>query len=322
MTEPSSKHPHLSKYTEKFIYKISSVSSTPMYELTPDEARSFLTELQLQSPVETNAGISDTRINTDYEPLSIRVIRPKDKPSEKLPAIFYLHGGGWILGDKDTHNTLICKLAEYSQSAVIFPQYSRSPELSYPVAIDQCFNVLKYISENPEEFNIDNDRIALAGDSAGGNMAAVLALMAKNNNINLKYLALFYPVTNADMNTKSYNDFKDGPWLSKKAMEWFWNAYVPDKQMRSSVYISPLKSNEAELSSLPSTLVITAENDVLRDEGEDFARKLANAGVNVYSIRVNFAIHDFLMLNALYQTTETNDTLFIAGNLIKHYVYA
>jgi len=324
MSSPSSKHPHLSIGAEKFIYKLESVNSTPLYELSPEEAREFLKDLQIHSEVETNADIEDKKVITDYGQINLRIARPK-VGDKKLPAILYLHGGGWILGNRETHNTLICKLVQYSGAAVILPEYSLSPEYAYPTALEESFSVLKYMCQNAEEFNIDNSRVAIAGDSAGGNMAAVVSMMVKNDmdcDIDLKCQALFYPVTSADMNTKSYNEFKDGPWLTKKAMEWFWDAYVPDKKVRGSAYISPLSASEGELVGLPPALIITAENDVLRDEGEAYAENLGKAGVRAVNFRVNNTIHDFMMLNALYETCETTAAVYSAGQLIKHFLYS
>lgn len=172
---------------------------------------------------------------------------------------------------------------------------------------------------NPDDLNIDENRIAIAGDSAGGNMAAVTALKAKNlKGPKILFQCLFYPVTNADMDTKSFDDFKDGPWLTKKAMEWFWNAYVPEKKLREDPYISPLKADIDDLKGLPPALIISVENDVLRDEGEAYARKLDVAGVDVLNVRVNGTIHDFLMLNALSDTPQAKGALELACKVLKH----
>ena len=316
------KNSNLSRNVEKFIYKFETLYSKPLYELTPNEARNFLDDLQNQTSIAANSKIRDRMTDTGYGQINVRIVSPQNI-HEKLPAILYLHGGGWILGNKTTHNYMIRILSEYSKSIVIFPEYSLSPEAAYPVAINQIYSLLKLIYNNSEEFNIDKNRIAIAGDSAGGNMAAVITIMNKReDNIPLKYQALFYPVASSDMNTKSYKDFHNGPWLSKKAMEWFWDAYAPDKQIRSSIYISPLNSSIDELQGLPDTLIITAENDVLRDEGEEYARKLDRAGINVTSVRIGGTIHDFLMLNALKNTNETKDTLYMAGKLIERALYS
>lgn len=317
MTTPSSKHPYLSFETQDFIDKLNSENSKPLYELLPQEARIVLDDLQSLYPTDIEADITDKTISTLTGNIDIRIVRPVGN-IEKLPAIVYIHGGGWILGGTKSHDTLIRKLAHCTKSVVIFPVYSRSPEAVYPTAVNECYSVLEYISKNPEEFNINENKIAVAGDSAGGNMATVLAMKAqKENGPKICFQALFYPVTDASMNTKSYSDFKDGPWLSKKAMEWFWDAYMPDKSLREDPLISPLKAEIDDLKGLPPALVITDENDVLRDEGEAYARKLNQAGVKVISARINGTIHDFMMLNALSNTQPTKGAFALAGKIIK-----
>ncbi len=317
MSEANSKLPNLTAETEEFISKIEAADGQPLYKMTPQEARNFLENLQSQTHKEISANTTDTTILTEAGNVDIRVVKPQHT-EEKLPVILYLHGGGWILGGKESFDMLIKKLAVFTNSTVIFPDYSRSPEVQYPTALNEIYAVLEYIFQNPEEFNIDPQRIAIAGDSAGANMATVTALRAINKNgPKILFECLFYPVTNSDMDTKSYDLFKDGPWLTKKAMEWFWDAYVPDKKLRDDVYISPLKAEEEELSMLPSTLIITAENDVLRDEGEAYARKLDSAGVDVLNVRINGTIHDFLMLNALADTLPARGAMALACTMLK-----
>ena len=319
MTNPSSKNPYLSLETKNIIDKLASEDSKPLYKLQPEEARLVLNDLQALFPIDIEAEVQNRTISTiSAGNIDIKIVRPKCNTEEKLPVILYLHGGGWILGNAKTHDTLIKKLAICTKSVVIFPEYSKSPEAIYPTAINQCYAVLEYIKQNPLEFNINENKIAVAGDSAGGNMATVLALKAKQENgPHICLQALFYPVTDASMDTKSYNDFKDGPWLSKKAMEWFWEAYVPEKSLRNNPHISPLKAELNTLKGLPPTLIITAENDVLRDEGEEYARKLNQAGVKVINARINGTIHDFMMLNALSDTQPTKGAFALAGKIIK-----
>ena len=317
MSEANSKLPNLTAETEEFISKIEAADGQPLYKMTPQEARNFLENLQSQTHKEISANTTDTTILTEAGNVDIRVVKPQHT-EEKLPVILYLHGGGWILGGKESFDMLIKKLAIFTNSTVIFPDYSRSPEVQYPTALNEIYAVLEYIFQNPEEFNIDPERIAIAGDSAGANMATVTALRAINKNgPKILFECLFYPVTNSDMDTKSYDLFKDGPWIRKKAMEWFWEAYVPDKKLRDDIYISPLKAEEEDLSKLPRTLIITAENDVLRDEGEAYARKLDSAGVDVLNVRINGTIHDFLMLNALADTLPARGAMALAGTMLK-----
>lgn len=318
MTEANSKLPNLTTKTEDFISMLENKDAKPLYKMTPEQARQFLDNLQKETHKDILADVKDTQIFTENKnSIALRIIRPANN-NEKLPAIIYLHGGGWVMGGKESFDMLIKQLAINTNSVVIFPEYSRSPEAKYPVALKEIYSVLEYIYENPDEFNIDNDSIAIAGDSAGANMATVTALKAKNQNgPKLKFQCLFYPVTNADMDTKSYDLFKDGPWLSKKAMEWFFEAYAPDKESQNDIYVSPLKADEEDLKGLPPTLIITAENDVLRDEGEAYARKLDSAGVDVLNIRINGTIHDFLMLNALSDTQCAKGALNLACNMLK-----
>lgn len=318
MTEANSKLPNLTTKTEDFISMLENKDAKPLYKMTPEQARQFLDNLQKETHKDVPTDVKDTQIFTENKnSIALRIIRPANN-NEKLPAIIYLHGGGWVMGGKESFDMLIKQLAINTNSVVIFPEYSRSPEAKYPVALKEIYSVLEYIYENPDEFNIDNDSIAIAGDSAGANMATVTALKAKNQNgPKIKFQCLFYPVTNADMDTKSYDLFKDGPWLSKKAMEWFFEAYAPDKESRNDIYVSPLKADEEDLKGLPPTLIITAENDVLRDEGEAYARKLDSAGVDVLNIRINGTIHDFLMLNALSDTQCAKGALNLACNMLK-----
>ena len=317
MSLPNSKLPNLGYKTEEFVMSLEKNSAKPLYEMTPQDARKFLNTLQENSTADANADMQETVIFTETaDSIPVCIVRPENN-KEKLPVIVYIHGGGWVLGNKKTHSTLIKKLAVKTNSVVIFPEYTLSPEAQYPTAINQIYAVLDYIWNNPEEFNINKDKIVLAGDSAGGNMAAVTALKSKNlKGPKIVFQCLFYPVTNADMDTKSYEDFKDGPWLTKKAMEWFWDSYAPEKKMRDDAYISPLKAEPEDLQNLPPALIITAENDVLRDEGEAFARKLDMVGVDVLNIRINGTIHDFLMLNALSNTPQAAGALQIACNAI------
>jgi acetyl esterase len=185
----------------------------------------------------------------------------------------------------------------------VFVDYDRSPESRYPVAVEESYAVLKYVAEHPQEFGADASRIAIAGDSVGGNMTAVVALLAKERKgPEVKAQLLFYPVTDATMSTGSYQEFAEGPWLTKKAMEWFWDQYLPDASKRADIHVSPINASFEQLKGLPQTLLLVDENDVLRDEGEAYGRKLAAAGVVVSSVRYNGTIHDFMLLNPIANT--------------------
>lgn len=320
MSSPNSKLPNLGTKTEEFITELEEQYNEPIYKMAPQDARTFLENLQKKNYKNIKANTTDTKIFENGTNIDIRIVRPQNN-KEKLPAILYIHGGGWILGSKNTHDMLIKNLANLTKTAIIFPEYSKSPEAKYPVAMNEIYTVLKYIYENPEELNIDKTKIAIAGDSVGGNMATVTALRAKNQNgPKIAAQCLLYPVTSADMDTQSYNDFKDGPWLTKEAMNWFWNAYISDKNDLKDPYVSPLNADTEDLGGMPDTLIITDENDVLRDEGEAYAQKLDMAGVNVLNIRTNGTIHDFLMLNALSETPQATGALMIVSEFLKKYL--
>lgn len=318
MSEPNSKLPNLNTLTEEFVLKLEEENTKPLYKLTPNQARDFLETLQARTYKEIPADIKDLTVYTDIAGnVNLRTVRPKDN-NGTLGAIVYIHGGGWVIGGKQSFDMLIRKIALYTNSVVFFPEYSLSPEAKFPKALEEIYALVKYIYEEHKEFNIDKNRIALVGDSAGANMATATAIKAKNDGVvDIVFQCLFYPVTNADMDTHSYDQFRDGPWLSKKAMEWFWDCYAPDKTIRDDLYISPLQADETQLAGLPPALIITAENDVLRDEGEAYARKLDSAGVDVLNVRMNGTIHDFLMLNALSETPQAKAALMLACNMLK-----
>jgi acetyl esterase/lipase len=239
----------------------------------------------------------------------IRIVRPAGT-AEILPVVVYFHGGGWVLGDRDTHDRLVREIAVGAEAAVVFVDYARAPEARYPVAIEQGYAATRYVADNGASLRIDPLRLAVAGDSVGGNMAAAVTLLAKQRRgPKIALQVLFYPVTDAGFDTPSYTRFADGPWLTKRAMQWFWDAYLPDAAARQQPTATPLSASLDQLAGLPEALVITDENDVLRDEGEAYARKLSNAGVRVTSARYNGTIHDFVMLNALADTPATRGAL-------------
>jgi acetyl esterase len=279
--------------------------SAPIYTLSPHDARAVLLNAQKSINVALPEVSRKDRIllvGPDGA-TNIRVIRPTSATSELLPVVVYIHGGGWVIGDQETHDRLIRELAVGANAVVVFVEYDRSPESRFPKAIEQSYAVAKYVAEHADEFGADAGRLAIAGDSVGGNMAAVVALMAKERTgPAIIAQLLFYPVTDASMSTGSYAEFAEGPWLTKKGMSWFWDQYLPDASRRGDVHASPLNASIEQLQGLPQTLLIVDENDVLRDEGEAYGRKLAQAGVRITSLRYNGTIHDFMMLNPIAKT--------------------
>lgn len=306
--------PDLVKQVADFVAKIEQSGGKPLYELTPKEARQVLVDVQKTEAEKPEAKIDEIKVPLDNgREMRVLIIKPADI-DDTLPIVFYIHGGGWVMGDETTHDRLIRQLADEVPAAVVFPVYMPSPEAQYPQTTNDLFAVLQYVVEYGAKYNLDTERLAVAGDSVGGNMAAVMALMAKENDNKPKidFQLLFYPVTNAEFETESYKEFADGPWLTKKAMEWFWDQYAPSLQSRKEIYASPLQADLKDLQGLPPALVITDENDVLRDEGEAYARKMNEAGVVVGSVRVNGTIHDFLMLNDLADSVPTKAALALA----------
>ncbi|CAH6419073.1 Alpha/beta hydrolase [uncultured virus] len=305
----------LEKTTQAFIDSIVNSGAPPIYTLSVEEARQVLEDLQSQPVHKEKAKIKDLVIGED---ISIRIIKPyKYNKEEPLPMILYMHGGGWILGSKNTHDRLVRQIANGTHSAVIFVDYSRSPEARYPVAINEGYFTLKYFYKHAAKYGLDPNRIALMGDSVGGNMTIEIAMKAHREcGPKILYQVLFYPVTDADFNTGSYREFADGPWLTRAAMKWFWDAYLPNKSKRESPKVSPLNYSLNQLSNLPPTLLMTVDNDVLRDEGEAFGYKIMCAGVDTTAVRYMGTIHDFVMLNPLSETPAAKSAILLANTTV------
>ncbi|MFF2777190.1 alpha/beta hydrolase [Streptomyces sp. NPDC058052] len=246
-----------------------------------------------------------------------RIVRPHDSTGV-LPVVLYVHGAGWVFGNARTHDRLVRELAVGTGAAVVFPEYDLSPEARYPVAVEQNYAVAQWIAREGLHKDLDGGRIAVAGDSVGGNMAAALTLMAKQRgDVTFVQQVLFYPVTDASFGNASYEQFATGYFLRREAMEWFWNQYTTDEAERAQITASPLRATLDQLADLPPALVITAEADVLRDEGEAYAAKLRAAGVPVTALRVQGVIHDFVMLNALRETQGAELAIGVATGTLR-----
>jgi acetyl esterase/lipase len=287
--------------------QIADATSQPpfLYEIGPEKARKVLDDIQAE-PIEKLPVDSEwITVSAEVGDVRVRIVRPENADTP-LPVVLYMHGGGWILGNADTHDRLVRELANGVRAAVVFVEYDRSPEAHYPVAIEQGYATAQWVMREGAEHGLDPERMAVAGDSVGGNMTAALALMAKERgDVRFVQQSMYYPVTSADMDTKSYSDFATGYFLTAKAMEWFWDAYVPDRAQRDEITASPLKADLDQLAGLPPAFVIVDEADVLRDEGEAYAAKLRAAGVDVTTVRYDGITHDFMMLNPLSDTHAT-----------------
>ncbi|MEU6313598.1 alpha/beta hydrolase [Streptomyces sp. NPDC047014] len=246
-----------------------------------------------------------------------RIVRPAGATGP-LPVILYVHGAGWVFGNAHTHDRLVRELATGAGAAVVFPEYDLSPEARYPVAIEQNYTVAQWITTQGREHGLDGGRLAVAGDSVGGNMSAALTLMAKERgDVRFVQQVLFYPVTDASFDTESYLQFAEGYFLRRDAMRWFWDQYTTEPAQRAEITASPLRADTAQLAGLPPALVVTAEADVLRDEGEAYAAKLRAAGVPVTALRALGTLHDFVMLNALRETAAASLAIGLAVSTLR-----
>jgi acetyl esterase len=310
--------PVLEPDTQKFIDGLTAAGGPPIYTLSPDAARAVLADAQAQPVAKLPASIEDTTFPVGPTgSVRIRIVRPEGATGT-LPVVMHFHGGGWILGDKETHDRMTREIAVGANAAVVFVDYDRSPEAEYPVAIEQAFAATRYVAEHGDELGLDPTRLAVLGDSVGGNMAAAVTLLAKaEGGPRIGFQVLCYPVTDANFETGSYTTFAEGPWLTRPGMEWFWNAYLPDLDARKQPTATPLNASLEQLAGLPDALVIVDENDVLRDEGEAYARKLSQAGVRVTSVRYNGTIHDFLLLNALTDTPAVRSAIELANHALR-----
>jgi acetyl esterase len=276
-----------------------------LYELEPAAARQVLDDLQA-APVD-KLPIQEEWINVpaDVGDAKVRIIRPAGV-SGILPVIIYMHGGGWILGNAGTHDRLVRELAVGAHAALLFVEYPNSPEARYPVAIEQGYATAQWVVREGASHGLDATRMAVAGESVGGNMTAALTLMAKERgDVTFVQASIYYPVTDAAMDTASYDEFAEGYYLTRKAMEWFWDAYIPNLEQRDEITASPNRATVEQVTGLPPTLLLVDEADVLRDEGEAYAAKLRMAGVPVTTVRYDGVVHDFMLLNAMSEAKAT-----------------
>ncbi|MDQ1033120.1 acetyl esterase [Streptomyces umbrinus] len=288
-----------------------------LFDLPPAEGRKAVDEVQ--SGEIAKPAIDEEWITVPGGPtgsVQARVVRPVGVKGT-LPVILYIHGAGWVFGNAHTHDRLVRELAVGANAAVVFPEYDLSPEARYPVAIEQNYAVARWVVQQGASKNLDGSRLAVAGDSVGGNMAAALTLMAKERgDVPLTQQVLFYPVTDAAFDTGSYHRFATGYFLRRDGMQWFWDQYTTDEAERAQITASPLRATTEQLTGLPPALVITGEADVLRDEGEAYANKLREAGVQVTAVRFQGIIHDFVMLNALHETHAAEAAITMAAGAL------
>ena len=294
----------------QFLDALNSSGAKPIEQLSPQDARQVLTDAQNSVHVDLS-GIETSEKVIDFEgrELKIYIVKPAGVAT-KLPVFMFFHGGGWVLGDYPTHERLVRDLVVESGAMAVFPEYTRSPEAQYPTAIHQAYAATQWVSEHGGDIGADGRKLAVVGNSVGGNMAAVVSLMAKDKGgPRITFQALLWPVTDANFDTASYRDLSEGYFLTRNMMIWFWDNYTQDTAQRRETYASPLQAPTDSLQGLPPALVQTAHSDVLRDEGEAYARKLNEAGVDVIAVRYNGLIHDWGLLNPLATVPEVRTAI-------------
>jgi acetyl esterase len=307
-------------YLEPEAQEFAEATANPPYlfDLGPEKGRQTVDEVQSGPVAKLPVDMEDRPIEGGPSgQVSVRILRPQNAPPT-LPVIVYIHGAGWVFGNNHTHDRLIRELAVGAQAAVVFANYSLSPEARYPTAIEESYAAVKWVAKSGPEHGLDPERLAVAGDSVGGNMTAAVTLMAKERGGPvIRQQLLFYPVTDASFDTESYRQFAEGYFLRRDAMQWFWDQYTTDESQRDEITASPLRASTKQLEGLPPALVITGEADVLRDEGEAYANKLREAGVPVTAVRFQAIIHDFVMLNALANTHAARGAIALSTDWLR-----
>lgn len=312
----------LDPHVHAFLERLNSTSGAPLESLTPDEARKALNALQASASDLTGITEQQQTIDVDGRSVLLHIIKPKDAPMN-LPVFMFFHGGGWVLGDYPVHRRLVRDLVVLSQAACVFVDYSRAPEARFPIAIEQAYCATCWVAAYGESMGLDSARIGVVGNSAGGNMATVVCMMAKaRGGPTLLHQILLWPVTDAHFDTPSYQHWAEGYFLTRSMMEWFWNSYLDQREQQHLHLVSPLQGTREQLTGLPPALIQTAEFDVLRDEGEAYARALANSGVEVSCIRYNGLIHDFGTLNALSHVPAVRTAIRQAAEELHFRLYA
>ena len=316
------------------------MGETPRYNL--EKAAAAVVEYLSEGPALEELPVGDTRkaiddaqadetlpkpaveedwvtVPADVGDVPALIIKPRGAKAQ-LPAVLYMHGGGWIFGSARSHGRLAAELAVAADAAVVFIDYALAPEARYPVQIEQCYAVARWVTQQGGSHGLDPSRIAVAGDSAGGNMATVLCILAKQRgDVSFVQQSMYYPMTDAltSEDSESYRLFKDGPYGTAATMDWFWSSYLPEEDLRRQSTVSPLRATLEELTGLPPALVIVDENDVLRDQGEAYAAKLRDADVPTACVRVNGTMHDFMMLNALRDRESTRAAIDMAASAFR-----
>ncbi|WP_338829252.1 alpha/beta hydrolase [Bradyrhizobium sp. 27S5] len=297
--------PRIDPQIRSFLAKLNKDPS-PFWELPQPKPQQIVSDLQRQTAVDMSGVMtSEQTINQDGRTVKLYIMKPV-QTSARPGVVLFIHGGVWIVGNFENHQRLLRDLVVGTGQIGVFVEYTPLPEAKFPTQLEESYAALQWIAQHAAEFGADGSRIAVAGNSVGGNMATALALMSKDRSgpkISLQVLLI--PATDASVDTGSYREYGTGRFLARSFMKYGWDLYAPDIKTRDNPYVSPLRASIDRLKGLPPALVITAENDPLRDEGEAYARKLKDAGVAVAAVRYNGTIHDFVLLNAIRKVPST-----------------
>ncbi|RYJ42823.1 alpha/beta hydrolase [Flavobacterium beibuense] len=322
-TIPGEKDPNISKETRIFLTALNSGDGPPLESLPPKEARQVLVNAQQSVSYDySDIEESERKITThDGQTLTIHIVKPRGA-KDGLPVFMFFHGGGWVLGDYPTHRRLVRDLVVSSGAVAVFPDYTPTPDAQFPVAINQGYAATKWVSEHGSEIGVDGSRLAVAGNSVGGNMSTVVSLMAKEKNgPKIAFQLLLWPLVDSDTSRPSYKKYGQGRFLTTPIMEWMWDMYIPNPEERKQKYVSPINASLEELKGLPPALIQVAENDILFDEGVAYGRKLDEAGVPVTVTVYNGMIHDYGMLNPLSDIAGVQEALTQAGAVLREALF-
>jgi acetyl esterase len=316
----ASTDPRVDPQIRSFLMELNKDSS-PFWELAQPKPQDILTGLQNKTPVDMSGVTTvEKTISQDGQTVKLYIMTP-GHVTGKPGVLLFIHGGVWIVGNFQNHQRLLRDLVVGSGQVGVFVEYTPLPAAKFPTQLEESYAALRWVAEHAGEFGAEGSRIAIAGNSVGGNMTAALALMAKDRNgPKLSYQVLMIPATDASVDTESYHEYGTGRFLARAFMKYGWDLYAPDAKTRDNPYVSPLRASTEELKGLPPALVITAENCPLRDEGEAYARKLKDAGVPVTAVRYNGMIHDFVLLNALRDLPEVQSALEQASDGIRDHL--
>jgi acetyl esterase/lipase len=301
-TPDATTDPRIYPQVREFLSELNRDSS-PFWELPQPKPQDILTGLQNKTPVDMSGVTTiDKTITEDGRTVKIYIMTPEHAAANP-GVLFFIHGGVWIVGNFQNHQRLVRDLVVGSGQIGVFVEYTPLPEAKYPTQLEESYAALKWVAAHAGEFGADGTRIAIAGNSVGGNMTAALTLMAKDRSgPKVAFQLLLIPATDASVDSGSYHEYGTGRFLARAFMKYGWDLYAPDEKLRNNPYVSPLRATREQLKGLPPALVITSENDPLRDEGEAYARKLMDAGVPVAATRYDGMIHDFVLLNAIRNT--------------------